>query len=439
MPVTLVRGAGIWTPLDSGSGTPACGPAQAEVSRWDAGAMVCQAGRIVAVGREQDVMQGLHSRDVESEIDCRGRCLIPGFVDPHTHMCFCREREAEFSARLSGADYMEILREGGGILASVREVRSASEEELFQATRTRALSALGHGTTTLEVKSGYGLSVEQELKQLRVIARVGRESPLRVVPTFLGAHAVPAELAGRSDQYVDNVISEMIPHVARSGLAAFCDVFCEEGVFSPAQSRRILEAARAAGLGLKLHADELSAGGGAELAASLRAASADHLLAASDEGIRAMAEAGTVGVLLPATAYSMKKPYAPARKMISMNLPVALATDCNPGSSFTESVPFIFGLAVLQMGLTVAEALCACTLNAACAVGLGRDTGSLSPGKKADFLVLEGEGPAILAFHAGVSTVAEVYVDGQRVWAKDTANAALAAERPAEPRGKDQQ
>ncbi len=218
----------------------------------------------------------------------------------------------------------------------------------------------------------------------------------------------------------------MIPAVALSGLARFCDVFCEEGVFSVEQSRRILEAARAAGLGLKLHADELSSCGGAELAASLRAASADHLLAASDAGIRAMAEAGTVGVLLPATAYSLKKPYAPARKMIDMNLPVAIATDCNPGTSFTESVPFIFGLAVLQMGLTVAEALCACTLNAACALGTGRETGSLSSGKKADFLVLEGESPAILAFHAGVSPVAQVYVDGQRVWTKDASKAAPA-------------
>jgi len=418
MPVTLVRNARIWTPLDRGRGTPGAGPGQGEVCRLDKGAMVCQGETIVAVGREQDLMRGLHSGDVESEIDCRGLCCVPGFVDPHTHMCFCHEREEEFSARIAGADYLEILKSGGGILASVGEVRSASEEQLFLLTRRRALSALSHGTTTIEMKSGYGLEREQELKQLRVITRIGRDTALRVVPTFLGAHAVPAEFTDRTKQYVDKVISEMIPAVSSARLARFCDVFCEEGVFSVEDSRRILEAARASGLGLKLHADELSENGGAGLAAALGATSADHLLAASDAGLRALASAGTVGVLLPATAYSMRKPYAPARKMISMNLPVAIATDCNPGSSLTESVPFIFGLAVLQMGLTVAEALCACTLNAACAVGLGKETGSLSPGKRADFLILDGETPAILAFHAGVSPVTHVYVNGQLAWSR---------------------
>ena len=418
---TVVRNARIWTPRQTGS-APAAGLAQAEVSCWDHGAMLCRDGRIVAVGPEQEVMKGFHAREAAQEIDCRGKCVVPGFVDPHTHMCFCHGREGEFSARLSGADYLEILHAGGGILASVREVRAASEEELFQATRERVLAALSLGTTTLEVKSGYGLALEYEMKQLRAISRVGRETPLHIVPTFLGAHAVPTDFAGKSNQYVEEIITQMIPAVASSGLARYCDVFCQEGVFSIEQSRRILEAARAAGLGVKLHADELSGCGGAELAASLRAESADHLLAASDEGLKAMAAAGTVAVLLPATAYSMRKPYAPARKMIAMNLPVAIATDCNPGSSFTESVPFIFGLAVLQMGLTVAEALCACTLNAACAVGLGKDTGSLASGKRADFLVLDGESPSILAFHAGVSPVAQVYVGGRRVWSgKDTA------------------
>jgi imidazolonepropionase len=416
MPLTLVRNANIWTPRDAGGGKPAAGQAQGDVSTWEDGVMLCRDGRIEAVGSGQVVMRGVHPRDIASEIDCDGGCVVPGFVDPHTHMCFCRERESEFSARLSGADYGEILRAGGGILASVREVRSASPEDLFSATRARALSALRHGTTTLEVKSGYGLALEHELKQLEVIARLGRETPLHVVPTFLGAHAVPSELAGRTDQYVDAVISGMIPAVAGRGLARFCDVFCEQGVFSVDQSRRILEAARSAGLGVRLHADELSGSGGAELAASLHAVCADHLLAASDAGLTAMAAAGTVAVLLPATAYSLQKPYAPARKMIGMNLAVAIATDCNPGSSFTESVPFVFGLAVLQMGLTTAEALCACTLNAACALGMGAATGSLAPGKRADFLVLDGESPAILAFHAGVSPVAEVYIGGRLAW-----------------------
>ncbi len=415
MTTRLFRNARIWTPVDKGGGTPVSGPRQGELSRWDPGALVCHEGRITAIGDERDVVKGVAASDIE-EIDCRGRCLVPGFVDPHTHMCFCRAREEEFSARLDGADYLEILKAGGGILSSVREVRSASEEELFRLTRARALSALRHGTTTVEIKSGYGLDVGSELKQLRVIARVARETPLRVVPTFLGAHAVPPEYEGRADAYVDLIISEMIPAVSEAGLARFCDVFCEQGVFTVSQARRVLGAARAAGLGLKLHADELSGTGGAELAASLQAASADHLLAASESGLRAMAGAGVVGVLLPGTAYAMRKPYAPARKMIAMNVPVAVATDCNPGSSFTESVPFIFGLAVLQMGLSAAEALNACTLNAACAVGMGRETGSLSPGKRADFLLLEGETPAILAFHAGVPPVFQVYVEGKVAW-----------------------
>jgi imidazolonepropionase len=342
--------------------------------------------------------------------------MTPGFVDPHTHLCFVRPREREFLARLEGAEYLDILKAGGGILSSVDSVRGASDEELFIATRDRALSALRLGTTTVEIKSGYGLSTEAELRQLRLIDRVGRETPLSVVPTFLGAHAVPVELGGRTDEYVDMVAREMIPAVARQGCARFCDVFCEQGVFSVGQARRILEAARGAGIGLKVHADELHDTGGAGLAASLRAASADHLLAASDQGLRAMTAAGVVAVLLPSTAYSMRKPYARARAMIDMGLPVAIATDCNPGSSCTESMPFAFGLAVLQMRLSVAEALTAATLNAAHAIGLGAETGSLTPGKAADFVLLDGETPAILAFKAGISPVAEVYKAGIRVW-----------------------
>ncbi len=415
--MTLFRNAGIWTPDDSGA--PLAGARQGAVARWDRGALTVETGRIVSVGDETGVLRGLHVRDVEAEVDCSGRCLVPGFVDPHTHLCFCRPREKEFTARLGGADYREILRGGGGILSSVREVRAASEEELFDLTRRRAISALRHGTTTIEIKSGYGLSLESELKQLRVIERVGRETRLRVVPTFLGAHAVPPEHAGRPDAYVEVVAGEMIPAVARAGSAQFCDVFCEEGAFSTSQARRGLEAARAAGLGLKVHADELSATGGAELAASLGAVSADHLLSASDTGLEAMARAGVIAVLLPGTAYSMRKPYAPARKMIAMGLPVALATDCNPGSSFIESMQFVVGLAVLQMGMTVAEALVACTLNAAFALGMGGEVGSLGPGKRADFVLLEGETPAILAFHAGAASVCRVYVDGRPAWSSE--------------------
>lgn len=417
MPATLFSNARIFTSVDDGC--PSAGVRQGGLASWDKGALLCRDGHISAVGDESMVRHGLGkggSSEAPMEIDCGGRCMIPGFVDPHTHLCFVRPREREFLARLEGAEYLDILKAGGGILSSVDSVRAAPEVELFIATRDRALSALKLGTTTVEIKSGYGLSTGAELRQLRVIARVGQETPLTIVPTFLGAHAVPAELGGRADDYVDLVVREMIPAVERQGCARFCDVFCEQGVFDVGQSRRILEAARRAGMGLKMHADEIHDTGGADLAASLHAASADHLLAASDHGLRAMMAAGVVAVLLPSTAYSMRKPYARARAMIDMGLPVAIATDCNPGSAFTESMPFAFGLAVLQMGLSVAEALTAATLNAAYAIGLGGETGSLSLGKAADFLLLDGETPAILAFKPGISPVAEVFKAGSRVW-----------------------
>ena len=408
MKATLFRNARIFTPLDQGR--PLAGEAQSVSACFENGALLCRDGRIEAAGDERDVLAAARGAREMEEVDCAGRCMIPGFVDPHTHMCFTRTREAEFLMRLEGADYLEILRGGGGILSSVAAVRAASEDELFAATRVRALRALRLGTTSLEIKSGYGLSTEAELKQLRAIARVARETPLTVVSTFMGAHAVPVELRTEPDRYVDLLVREMIPAVSRAGLARFCDVFCEEGVFSPAQCRRVLEAAAAAGLGLKVHADEVHDTGGAELAASLGAVSAEHLLASSDRGIAAMAGAGVIGVLLPATAYSLRKPYAPARKMIGLGLPVALATDCNPGSSNTESMGFAFGLAVMVMGMAVNEALAASTLNAAYAVGIARDAGSLEPGKRADLLLLDGETPAVIAYHAGVSSVAAVYI-----------------------------
>lgn len=418
---TLFRNARIYTPVDDGRAS--AGVRQGKVAAWDKGALLCRNGRIAAIGDESAVLESLGaggSVTALEEIDCGGRCMIPGFVDPHTHLCFVRPREREFLARLEGAEYLDILKAGGGILSSVESVRAASEEELFIATRDRALSALSLGTTTVEIKSGYGLSTEAELRQLRVIDRVGRETPLSVVPTFLGAHAVPAEASGRAEGYVDLLVREMIPEVARQGLARFCDVFCEQGVFSIGQARLILETARAAGMGRKIHADELHDTGGAGLAASVEAVSAEHLLAASDEGLRAMAAAGVIAVLLPSTAYSMRKPFARSRAMIEMDLPVAIATDCNPGSSCTESMPFAFGLAVLQMRLSVAEALTAATLNPAYAIGLGGERGSLTPGKAADFLLLDGETPAVLAFRAGISPVAEVFKAGTRVWPRKT-------------------
>ena len=408
----LVRNAGIYTPEGS---SPSAGKDQGAVRFLPRGAMVVRNGMIEAVGPEEEILSSLSGAEFDEEIDCGGRCVIPGFVDPHTHMCFARRREEEFSLRLAGTPYLEILQKGGGILSSVRSVREASDDELFEHTLSLALSALSMGTTAVEMKSGYGLDTETELRMLSVIRRVGRESPLDVIPTFMGAHAVPEEYKGRADEFTDLIVKEMLPAAKEQGIARFCDVFCEEGVFSLAQTERILTEAGRLGFGLKVHADEVHDTGGAGLAAKVGAVSAEHLLAASDEGLSAMAAAGVAAILLPATAYSLRKPYARARAMIDRGVPVALATDCNPGSSFTESMPFVFGLGVMAMGLTVNEALTAATKNSACAIGAGDVCGTLERGKQADFLVLDGETPAIMAYHAGVSPVDEVYKKGERV------------------------
>ncbi len=409
----LYRNAAIFTPRDTGR--PLAGGDQDRWTHFAHGALLVRDGRIVAVGEESDLSARLASEEIDTEVECRGRCLIPGFVDPHTHICFARRRESEFIQRISGTPYLEILEQGGGILSSVQAVAQCDEARLLENTRRHALSALAHGTTTIEIKSGYGLDTDNELKMLRVIDAVGRQTPLDVVPTFLGAHAVPAAFREDPQRYVDLVVEEMLPAVRDQGIARYCDVFCEEGVFTREQSRRILEAARSLGLGVKIHADEVNDLGGGGLAAELAADSADHLLAVSDGDMDRLAAAGVVATLLPATAYSLRKPYARAREMIRRRLPVALATDCNPGSSYTESMPFVFGLAVMQMELSPAEALTAATLNAAYAVGMARQVGSLEPGKQADFLLLDGETPAILAYHAGVSPVTAVYKQGIRV------------------------
>ncbi len=408
----LFRNARIFSPVDKGA--PLAGSAQGKVRSLERGAMVVCDGLIACIGSEPKVISDLKFRRIDEEVDCRGKCVIPGFVDPHTHMCFAIRREEEFSFRLKGTSYLEILKAGGGILSSVRAVRKISEEGLLAATLENAFSALRFGTTTLEIKSGYGLDTETELKMLAVIDRVCRKTPLDVVATFMGAHAVPEQYLHVPEDYIDLVIEEMLPAIIRQGIARYCDVFCEQGVFSVDQSRRILKAAGTAGLGLKIHADEVHDVGGAGLAAELGAVSAEHLLAASDANIACLATAGTVAVLLPGTAYSLQKPYARARNMIAAGVPVAIATDCNPGSCFTESMPFVFGLSVMNMGLTPEEALAAATLNAAYAIGMANQVGSLDKGKQADFLILDGESPAILAYHAGVSPVVAVYKKGER-------------------------
>lgn len=409
----LFRNARIYSPIDNGQ--PRAAKDQGELVHYQEGALLVEDGLIVAIGDEAKVLSTVKTADEVQEVNCEGRCMIPGFVDPHTHMCFAALREAEFALRIEGTAYLEILKQGGGILSSVRAVAAASDSELYDNTLLHVQRAQNLGTTTLEIKSGYGLDTENELKMLRVIGNVAVDSPLDIVATFLGAHAIPEQYKTDSDAFITMVIKEMLPEIKTQGIAHFCDVFCETGVFTIDQSRRLLKAAQMMGLGVKIHADEVNDLGGAGLAAELGACSADHLLAASTTNIRAMADAGVIATLLPATAYSLRKDYARARLMIENNVPVALATDCNPGSSFTESMQFVIGLAVLNMQMTPAEALTGATLNSAYAINMADKVGSLDKGKQADFVLLEGDSPTILAYHAGVSSVASVYKKGQKL------------------------
>jgi imidazolonepropionase len=408
----IYRNARIYTAVDPGF--PLFGEHQGHVAQYLDGALVVRDGLVENVGRESDLPSGLDGAGEIEEYDCAGRCMIPGFVDPHTHCCFAALREQEFDLRVAGTSYLEILAQGGGILSSVKAVAAASVDQLYRVTRKHAMRAMSMGTTTIEIKSGYGLTTETELKMLEAIAQVERDTPLDVVATFLGAHAVPTPFTNRADDYIDLLIEEMLPAVKKQEIARYCDIFCEEGVFSIDQGRRLLLAAKDHGLAAKIHADEVVDLGGAGLAAELGAVSADHLLAANDTNLRAMAATGVVATLLPATAYSLRKDYARARTMIEFNLPVALATDCNPGSSFTESMPFVIGLAVLNMNMSPFEALVGATLNSAYAIGMADKVGSLEVGKQADFLLLDGETPSILAYHAGVSSVQQVYKKGSQ-------------------------
>jgi imidazolonepropionase len=351
-------------------------------------AVLVEGDTIAAVGDEKSLRDA--HRDA-TLIDCAGGVLTPGFADSHTHAIFGRARYEEQELRATGVPYMEIARRGGGIHASVRDLRTRSEDELFALAEPRLRSLAASGVTTVEVKSGYGLSLDDEIKTLRVVRRLAGSLPMRIVPTWLGAHEIPIDYRERSSgrrEYLNLLIDEMLPVIARDQLARFADVFCEPGVFTVEESREILSAARGAGLGIKLHADELKAGGGAELAGELRATSADHLAAVSDEGIAALAAGGTVATLLPGTMLFLgKTSQAPARRLIDAGVPVALATDFNPGTSPTTNFPLILTLGVSQLRLSVAEAFVAGTVNGAAALGVADHVGQLAPGFSADLVL----------------------------------------------------
>ncbi|MBS7607617.1 imidazolonepropionase [Candidatus Bathyarchaeota archaeon] len=388
-----------------------------ELSVIRGGCVAVKDGRIIAVGKTADVKKIVRA---ETIINASGKTVMPGFVDPHTHLVFAGSREEEFQMRVEGASYMEILKAGGGILKTVRETRKASSDELLGFGLNTLDVMLSHGTTTVEAKSGYGLTAKDELKILGVIKRLNQLHVVDVVPTFMGAHAIPNEYRSNPEDYVKLVVEDMIPKVAERKLAEFCDVFCEKDVFTIEQSRRILEAGKAQGLKPKIHADEMSSFGGAELAAHVGAVSAEHLLYASDEGLKAMAEKGVIAVLLPAAAFSlMAGRYADARKMIEYGVPVALGTDFNP-SCWIENQQLVIAFACHFMRMTPAEAITAATINAAHAIGRAHEVGSIEVGKKADIIVLNIPNHMFLGYRFGVNLVDKVIKNGRLVVDEET-------------------
>ncbi|MFB6800937.1 imidazolonepropionase [Peribacillus butanolivorans] len=390
--------------------------AMSDLGLIEDGSLWMENGLIQAVGTTKEIEELYADRLHEAEVfDASGYLVTPGLVDPHTHVVYGGSRASEFEMRLEGATYMDIMNAGGGIHATTRMTREASEEELMEQTIRRLDSFLAHGVTTVEGKSGYGMNLETELKQLRVMKKLQEKHPIDLVPTFMGAHAVPNEFKGREDDFVDHLINEMLPIVAKEKLAEFNDVFCEKGVFTPEQSERILEAGKNYGLIPKIHADEIESYGGAELAAKIGAISAEHLLKASEDGIQDMAKSGTIACLLPATALYLREEAAAGRRMIDEGVAVAISTDCNPGSSPTTSMPLVMNLACISMRLTPAEALTAATYNAACAINRQEKVGSLEVGKQADVVLWNVENYQELQYLFGVNHVKSVWKKGVQV------------------------
>ncbi len=387
----------------------------AELGAIRDGAVAVSDGVIVGVGRTKTVLKEHGSAGAE-RLDASGKVVMPGFVDPHTHLVFAGSREHEIELKAKGKSYLDIARTGGGILRTVRDTRAASAQELFRQSAARLESVLAHGSTTVEVKSGYGLDRDVELRLLETVRRLGDRCPADLVPTFMGAHAVPPEYEGRTDDYVEFVVGDVLPTVAKRGLAEFCDVFCEKGYFTAQQSRKVLLAAKELGMGLKVHADELAASGGAELAAEVGAVSAEHLARPSDDGIMAMARKDVVGVLLPGTPFSsMRRDYADARRLIDLGVPVALGTDMNP-NCWNESMQFTISLACYEMRMTPEETITAATMNAAAAIGMDKKVGSIERGKRADILVLDVPNHVHIPYRLGTNLCSTVIKGGRIVW-----------------------
>ncbi len=415
----LVHSAAQLCSIPPHAGGPQRGERLGDLGLIEDGAVGITDGRVVMVGPTPEVRAQVHAAE---EIDASGRVVCPGFVDPHTHVIWVGERAAEFEQRIRGAGYMEIMAAGGGIMSTVRATRSAPVEQMVAETRPRLDEMLAHGTTTIEVKTGYGLETAAELRMLEGIVALDQSHPATLVPTFLGAHAIPAEYKDRSDAYVDLLVEEMLPAVVEKarvlGLSRlpFCDVFCEQGAFDLAQSRRILETAQGLGFPLKAHVDEFKSLGGTPLAVELGAVSVDHLVMTRPEELAALGDSDTIAVSLPCTPFGLAhKEYTPAKALLANNGALALATDCNPGTAWNESIPFVIALACRYLRITPAQALVAATLNAAFAVGLGERVGSLTPGYTGDLLVLDVPDHRHLGYRFGTNPVALVVKQGQVV------------------------
>lgn len=388
------------------------GASMKDVKIYENASVLIEDGHIVAVG---DGAEWAKTVPVDKQIDATGKTVLPGFVDSHTHFVFGGYRADEFLWRMEGMTYMEIMERGGGINNTMKATRNASAEELIEHSMDILEKMLAFGITTVEGKSGYGMDHDTELKQLEVMKELEQRQPVEIVRTFMGAHSIPPEYKGRNEEFLKFLVKEVMPDVKKADLAQFCDIFCEKGVFSIEESRQYLQQAKDMGFDLKIHADEIVTLGGAELGAELGCTSADHLLHASDEGIKALANSDTVATLLPTTAFCLKEPFAPARKMIDAGCAVALTTDFNPGSGFTNSVPLMIALGVIYMGMTAEEAITALTLNGAAAVGRADTIGSIEEGKQADIVILQYPSYKFLPYHTGVNIVETVIKKGKVV------------------------
>ncbi|MBU3172555.1 imidazolonepropionase [Clostridium estertheticum] len=378
------------------------------------GAVVIEGGIIKAVNTTEEILKTYNEEDFEV-IDASNKCVLPGFVDSHTHFIFGGYRADEFAWRLRGDSYMDIMERGGGIQNTVKATRDASFEELYNVGFERLNDMIKLGVTTVEGKSGYGLDLDTEIKQLKVMKKLNEEHVMDLAITFLGAHSIPPEYKGKNNEYIDFIIDNVLPAIKDENLAEFCDVFCEAKVFSVEESRKLLLKAKEMGFKLKLHADEIVTLGGSELAAEVGAISADHLLHASDKGIKAMAAKKVISTLLPCTAFCLKEPYARAREMIDSGCGVALASDFNPGSCFTYSIPLVFAVAAIYMKMSMEEAITALTINGAAAVGRADSIGSIDPGKKGDIVILKYPSYNFIPYNTGINIVEKVIKDGNVV------------------------